>query len=173
MKEPAFKLNKNPVNYLIHGQPMNYRFHFPFVLFVIVYYKQLNDGYNFLKNFRILSNRGEYKGVTNAYNKDMYFICIGLHLGIVKKRFEINYVDIIPPAIDLNKPVFVLNNEASKMNFTMPKIKTIPQKEPTLNLAFNLVAAAPCINKEIIFADYNTYKTENYETINNKIYERK
>jgi hypothetical protein len=140
---------------------------------VIVYYKQFYKWYSFIKNFRILSNRSEFKGLTNAYNKDMYFICIGLHLGIVKKSFEINYVDIIPPAIDLNKPVFVLNNEASKMNFTLPKIKTIPKKEPTLNLAFNLVAAAPCINKEIIFADYNAYKSENYETIKNKIYGNK
>ena len=94
MEEPAYKLNKKPVNYLIHGQPMNYEFHFPYALFVIVYYKQLYKWYNFLKNFRILSNRGEYTGFTNAYNKDMYFICIGVRLGIVKKRFEINKLEM-------------------------------------------------------------------------------
>lgn len=57
MEVPAYKLNKKPVNYLIHGQPMNYEFHFPYALFVIVYYKQLYEGFNFFKNFRILSNR--------------------------------------------------------------------------------------------------------------------
>ena len=173
MEEPAFKLNKKPVNYLIHGQPMNYEFYFPYVLFVIVYYKQLNQWYDFFKNFRILSNRSEYNGFTNAYNKNMYFICIGLHLGIVKKKFEINYVDVIPPAININKPVFVLKNEASKLNFTMPKIKTIPMEEPKLNVVINLVRPALDINKETIFADYETYKTENNEKIKNKIYGRK
>jgi len=170
MEEPAFKLNKNPVNYLIHGQPMNYRFYFPYALFVIVYYKQLNQWYDFFKNFRILSNRSEYNGFTNAYNKDMYFICIGLHLGIVKKKFEINYVDVIPPAININKPVFVLKNEASKLNFTIPKIKTLPKEEPKLDLAINLVRPKLDINKEAIFANYESYKTETYETINNKRY---
>jgi len=95
MEEPLYKLNKKPVNYLIHGQPMNYEFYFPYALFVIVYYKQLYKWYDFFKDFRILSNRGEYKGFTNAYNKDMYFICIGLHLGIVKKRFEINKLEMV------------------------------------------------------------------------------
>ena len=173
MEEPAFKLNKKPVNYLIHGQPMNYEFYFPYVLFVIVYYKQLNQWYDFFKNFRILSNRSEYNGFTNAYNKNMYFICIGLHLGIVKKKFEINYVDVIPPAININKPIFVLKNEASKLNFTMPKIKTLPKEAPKLNVAINLVRPELDINKETIFADYETYKTENNETIKNKIYGRK
>jgi hypothetical protein len=173
MEEPAFKLNKKPVNYLIHGQPLNYGFYFPYALFVIVYYKQLNQWYYFFKNFRILSNRGEYNGFTNAYNKNMYFICIGLHLGIVKKKFEINHVDIIPPAIHVNKPVFVLKNKASKLNFTMPKIKTLPKEEPKLNVAINIGRPALDINKETIFDDYETYKTENNETIKNKIYGRK
>lgn len=173
MEEPAYKLNKKPVNYLIHGQHMNYEFYFPYVLFVIVYYKQLNQWYDFFKNFRILSNRGEYKGFTNAYNKDMYFIYIGLHLGIVKKKFEINYVDVIPPAININKPIFVLKNEASKLNFTMPKIKILPKEAPKLDLVINLVRPELDINKETIFADYETFKIENYETINNKIYGRK
>ena len=201
MEEPSYKLNKKPVNYLIHGQPMNYEFHFPYALFVIVYYKQLyksskkwiydnsknwlinwfynwiyvwrNRWYDFFKNFRISSNRGEYKGFTNAYNKDMYFICIGFHLGIVKKKFEINYLDIIPPAINVNKPLFILKNEASKLNFTMPKIKTLPKEEPKLDIAINIVRPKLDINKETIFADYETYKTDNYETINNKIYGRK
>lgn len=170
IEEPSYKLNKNPVNYLIHGQPLHYEFHFPYTLFVIVYYKQLYKGYNFFKNFRILSNRSEYKGFTNAYNKEMYFICIGLHLGVVKKKFEINYVDVLPPAIHVNKPVFVLKNKASKLNFTMPKIKNLPKEEPKLNVAFNIIAQEPCINKEAIFANYESYKTETYETINNKIY---
>lgn len=173
MEEPSYKLNKKPVNYLIHGQPMNYEFYFPYALFVIVYYKQLYKWYAFFKNFRILSNRGEYKGYTNAYNKDMYFICVGLYLGIVKKKFEINYLDIIPPAINVNKPLFILKNDASKLKFTMPKIKTLPKKEPKLDVTINLVRPKLDINKEIIFADYETYKTENYETINNKIYGRK
>jgi hypothetical protein len=95
MEVPAYKLNKKPVNYLIHGQPMHFEFHFPYALFVIVYYKQFYKWYSFIKNFRILSNRSEFKGLTNAYNKDMYFICIGLHLGIGKKRFEINKLEMV------------------------------------------------------------------------------
>jgi hypothetical protein len=173
MEAPTFKLNKNPINYLIHGQPLHYEFYFPYTLFVIVYYKQFYKWYSFIKNFRILSNRSEFKGLTNAYNKDMYFICIGLHIGIVKKRFEINYVDVIPPAINVNKPVFVLKNEASKLNFTMPKIKTLTKEEPKLDVAINLVIPKLDINKETIFANYETYKTDNYEKINNKIYGNK
>jgi hypothetical protein len=49
MEVPAYKLNKKPVNYLIHGQPMHFEFHFPYALFVIVYYKQLYNWYDFLK----------------------------------------------------------------------------------------------------------------------------
>jgi hypothetical protein len=198
MDQSEFPLNKKPVNYLIHGQPLNYSFYFPYALFVIVYYKQLykssknwiydssknwlinwfnnwiygfrNQWYDFFKNFRILSNRSEYNGFTNAYNKNMYFICIGLQLGIVKKKFEINKLDLNPLAIHLNKPIFILKNEASKLNFTMPKIKTLPKEAPKLNVVINLVRPELDINKETIFADYETYKTENYETINNKIY---
>jgi hypothetical protein len=103
----------------------------------------------------------------------MYFICVGLHLGIVKKRFEINYVDVISPVINVNKPLFILKNEASKLNFTMPKIKTLPKEEPKLDIAINIVRPKLDINKETIFADYETYKTETYKTINNKIYGRK
>jgi hypothetical protein len=55
----------------------------------------------------------------------------------------------------------------------MPKIKTLPKEEPKLDLAINLVRPKLDINKEKIFADYETYKTENYETINNKIYGKK
>ena len=90
MEAPAFKLNKKPINYLIYGQPLHYEFHFPYTLFEIGYYKQLYEGYTFLKKLRILNNKSKYEGSQNANSENMYFICIGLHLGIVRKRFEIN-----------------------------------------------------------------------------------
>ena len=167
MLQNKFLLNNNLENYLIHGQPLSYRYEIPAAWFVVIKYEnELSHNFERLKwlkkKYYFKKNKGIFENFTNAYSPTIEFYCFGFGIWKIVKKFKVNFVNVKLSDIEIREVPLKLNIiftikkpllrfEINKRSF----LKTFLKKNTFLIL-----------NKEWKISAYNDYEKykQNYKT---------
>lgn len=108
MLQNNFNLNDKKVNYLIHGQPLCYKYEIPNAWFVIIRYEnELEHNFERLKwlkkKYYFRKNKGVFKNYTNAYSPKINFYCFGFGIWKIVKKFRINFVNVKLPDVEIKE----------------------------------------------------------------------
>jgi hypothetical protein len=167
MSQNKFLLNNNLENYLIHGQPLSYKYEIPNAWFVVIKYEnELERNFERLKWYKkkyyFKKNKGVFENYTNAYSPIVTFYCFGFGIWKIVKNFKVNFVNVKLPNLEIKETSLKLT----------PKFKI---KKPLLHFDINKKIFAktffkkntfPVLNREVKIAAYNDYEKykQDYKT---------
>jgi hypothetical protein len=114
MAQNNFNLNDKKVNYLIHGQPLSYKYEIPNAWFVIIRYEnQLVHNFERVKwlkkRYYLKKNKGIFENYTNAYSPKITFYCFGFGIWKIEKNFKVNFVNVKLPDLEIKEAPVKLN----------------------------------------------------------------
>lgn len=114
MSQNKFLLNNNQENYLIHGQPLSYRYEIPNAWFVVIRYEnELTHNFERLKwikkKYYFKKNKGVFENYTNSYSPKIEFYCFGFGIWKFTKNFKVNFVNVKLPEIEIKEVPLKLN----------------------------------------------------------------
>ena len=120
MSQNKFLLNNNLENYLIHGQPLCYRYEIPTARLVVIRYEnELAHNFERLKWFKkkyyFKKNKGVFENYTNSYSPKIEFYCFGFGIWKIVKNFKVNFVNVKLPDLEIKevptKPSSIKNSK--------------------------------------------------------------
>ena len=167
MSQNKFLLNNNLENYLIHGQPLSYRYEIPKAWFVVIRYEnELAHNFERLKWFKkkyyFKKNKGVFENYTNSYSPKIEFYCFGFGIWKIVKNFKVNFVNVKLPDLEINEVPLKLESrfqiKKTLLHFEINKrffSKTFFKKNTFLVLNTEVKIAA--------YNDYDKYK-QDYKT---------
>ena len=93
MSQEKFIMNDKKVNYLIHGQPLSYKYEIPKAWFVVIRYENelVHNSERlkwFKKKYYLKKNNGVFENFTNAYSPIITFYCFGFGIWKFTKNFK-------------------------------------------------------------------------------------
>ena len=167
MSQEKFIMNDKKVNYLIHGQPLSYKYGIPKAWFVVIRYEnELAHNFERLKwlkkKYYLKKNKGVFENYTNANSPKIIFYCFGFGIWKIIKNYKVNFVNVKLPDLEIKemplklgsrfqikKPLlrFEINKRIFSKTFFKKNTFTISNKE------FKIIA----------HNDYEIYK-QNYKT---------
>jgi hypothetical protein len=167
MSQNKFLLNNNLENYLIHGQPLSYKYEIPNALFVVIKYEnELEHNFERLKWYKkkyyFKKNKGVFENYTNAYSPKINFYCFGFGIWKIEKKIKVNFFNVKLPNLEIKEESLKL---ITKFKIKKPLLrfeinKTIFSKTFFQKHTFSI------LNKECKIRAYNDYKEykQNYKT---------
>ena len=167
MSQEKFIMNDKKVNYLIHGQPLSYRYEIPNAWFVVIRYEnELAHNFERLKWFKkkyyFKKNKGVFENYTNSYSPKIEFYCFGFGIWKIVKHFKVNFVNVKLPDLEIKEVPLKLESR-------------FQIKKPLLRFEINKIIFSKTFFKKNTFSilnkeckikvcnDYEEYK-QNYKT---------
>ena len=167
MSENKFKINDKKVNYLIHGQPLSYRYEIPNAWFVVIRYEnELAHNFERLKWFKkkyyFKKNKGVFENYTNSYSPKIEFYCFGFGIWKIVKNFKVNFVNVKLPDLEIKQASLKLT---SKFKIKKPLLYLEINKR-SFSKTFFKKNTFPVLNTEVKIAAYNDYEKykQDYKT---------
>ncbi len=167
MPQNKFNINDKKVNYLIHGQPLSYKYEIPDAWFIIIRYEnELAHNFERLKwlkkKYYFKKNKGVFENFTNAYSPLIEFYCFGIGIWKIEKKLKVNFINVASPDLKIKELPFKM-----KSRFQI--------KKPLLNFEINKRIFSKTffkkntfsiLNTEVKIAAYNDYDKykQNYKT---------
>ena len=167
MTKESSLINNKIVNYLIHGQPLSYKYRIPGALFVVIKYEnEIIHNWErfkwFKKKYYFKKNNGVFNNFTNAYSPKITFYCFGFGIWKFTKNLKVNFVNVKLPDIEIREVPLKLNTI-----FTIKKpLLRFEINKRIFSKTFLKKNNFSILNKEWkvrTFNDYEEYK-QNYKT---------
>lgn len=167
MSKERFECNNREANYLIHGQPLSYKYEIPNAWFVVIRYEnELAHNFERLKWFKkkyyLKKNKGVFENYTNANSPKIIFYCFGFGIWKIIKKFKVNFVNVKLLDLEIKEVPLKMENQFKiykpSLNF---KIKKSFFSKIFFNKNTFLIVNNKC--KIIAYNDYEQYK-QNYKT---------
>ena len=167
MSQEKFIMNDKKVNYLIHGQPLSYKYEIPKAWFVVIRYEnELVHNWERLKWFKkkyyLKKNKGVFENFTNSNSPKIEFYCFGFGIWKIVKDFKVNFVNVKLPDIEIKEVPLKLEYQfqikKTLLNFEINK--QIFSKIFIIKNSFTIT------NKECKIIAYNDYEQfkQDYKT---------
>ena len=167
MSENKFKINDKKVNYLIHGQPLSYRYEIPNAWFVVIRYEnELAHNFERLKwlkkKYYLKKNKGVFENYTNANSPKIIFYCFGFGIWKITKNYKVNFVNVKLPDLEIKEMPLKLG---SRFQIKKPLLRFEINKRIFSKTFFQkntfTISNQEC--KITAYNDYEIYK-QNYKT---------
>lgn len=167
MSQEKFIMNDKKVNYLIHGQPLSYRYEIPNAWFVVIRYEnQLVHNFERLKWYKkkyyFKKNKGVFENYTNAYSSKIIFYCFGFGIWKIEKKFKVNFVNVKLSDTEIREVPLKLN---TIFTIKKPLLRFEINKRSYFKTFFKKNTFS-ILNKEWKVRAYNNYEEykQNYKT---------
>lgn len=164
MSNSKFLLNNKLRNYLIHGQPLYYKYEIPNAWFVVIRYEnELAHNYERLKwlkkKYYFKKNRGVFENFTNAYSPIIEFYCFGFGFWKITKNFKVNFVNVKLPDLEIKCEPLKLENQ---FGINKPLLNFNIKKSNFSNIFFNKNTFS-ILSNEYKIKDFNDFEKYNQD----------
>ncbi len=104
--------NKHKINYFIQGQELNISFMFRNTFFVLIFYKKEKNIsiLEFYKYIFVRKSVGNFRTITNIYNPSIYFLSIGFNPKLIKRKLNIQFLDLVEKTYSIKNQLLKVNN---------------------------------------------------------------